>query len=93
MSANHNHKKGICEICKKEFPFSQLFPLKLIRPSILDTAKKQNPELNCDGYICTKDLREVRADHIENLLHEDKAALSALENEVIDSLENQDILT
>lgn len=88
----NNKKKGICEICHKELPNSRLFPIRLIRVSVLETARLKNPQLNLEGSICQKDLRELRADHVEGILREDKGALSKLEKEVIESLEHQDVL-
>ncbi|MCB1110911.1 MAG: DUF1003 domain-containing protein [Chlamydiia bacterium] len=89
--SNH-HKIGVCEICKQEFSYKKLFPIKLIRNSICDTLCKKHPDINLDGYICFPDLREIRADHIESLLRGDKGRLSSFEQEVLDSLASQDIL-
>lgn len=92
MSVNQNEKKGICEICHQKISYSQLFPMRLIRFPVLEIAKKYNSSLNDQGHICLKDLQKMRIDYIEDLLEEDKGALSKLDQEVLESLENQDIL-
>ena len=92
MSVNHNHKKGKCEVCQKVFPYRKLFPIRLIRPSVLDTALKANPSLNLNGYVCQEDLRILRTKHIATILESDKGAISKLDQEVIDSFRNQDLV-
>lgn len=87
-----NNKCKKCEICNQEFTYAKLFPIHLIRNSVLDTLCRKHPNTNKNGYICYPDLREIRAEHIESLLTEDKGALSKLEREVLESLETQDIL-
>lgn len=89
---NGNHKIGHCEICKGEFTCKKLFPIKLLRNSLLESIQKNHPDINIEGFLCFPDLREIRAEHIENLLTQDKGALSKLDKEVIDSLASQDIL-
>lgn len=87
-----NNKCRKCEICHEEFSNAKLFPIRLIRNSVLDAICKKHPNINRNGFICYPDLREIRAEHIETLLTADKGALSKLEREVIESLENQDVL-
>lgn len=86
-----NHKCKKCEICKQEFPYAKLFPIRLIRNSVLETICAKYPEINTARYICYPDLRELRSEHIEKLLTEDKGALSQHEREVLESLAHQDI--
>jgi len=85
-------KFSCCEICKKEFPYNKLFPIKLIRNSILENLKTTYPDINQDGFICFPDLRELRADYIESMLRKNKGALSSFEKEVLDSLATQVVL-
>ncbi len=90
MSRNHKCKE--CEICHGEFSYAKLFPIRLIRNSVMDTLCKKYPDANKNGYICYPDLQELRTEHIEKLLTEDRGALSKHEKEVIESLSRQDIL-
>ncbi|MCB1085102.1 MAG: DUF1003 domain-containing protein [Chlamydiia bacterium] len=87
-----NHQKKRCQICQKEFPIGKLFPVRLIRNGVLDTLYHQHPDINRDGYICYSDLREIRADHVEHLLTEDRGALTNLDKQVLDSLASEEIL-
>jgi uncharacterized membrane protein len=87
-----SHQKHKCEICHKEFSSHLLFPLRIIRSSVLDAAKKLYPNTNCDGYICQKDLHKIRTDHIEGILEENKGALSQFDQEVLSSMRKQDVV-
>ncbi len=84
---------GTCQKCHLTFPLSCLFPLKLVRSPVLELYMQDCPEMDKEGYICAEDLRLLRTKYVEKILAEDKGALSSLEKQVIESLENQDILT
>ena len=88
-----NHDKiGTCQICKKEFPYNNLFPINMIRNSIFNALRSEHPDIDSNGFICYPDLREIRTEYIEKLIREDKGALTSFEKEVLDSLSSQDIL-
>ena len=88
-----NHDKiGTCQICKHEFSYNNLFPINMIRNSILDTLHVEYPDIDTNSFLCYSDLREIRTEYIEKLIREDKGALSSFEKEVLDSLSSQDIL-
>ncbi|WP_316356103.1 DUF1003 domain-containing protein [Candidatus Neptunichlamydia sp. REUL1] len=88
----HHDKIGTCQICKHEFSYNNLFPINMIRNSILDVLQVERPNIDTNGFICYSDLREIRTEYIEKLIREDKGALSSFEKEVLDSLSSQDIL-
>lgn len=86
-------KKNKCQLCHQGFPLSELFPSQLIRPSILLNIKTDHPNWDDDGYVCLKDLRFLRNEHIEKSLLKEKGELSSLDKEVLESLEKQKIVT
>ncbi|NGX50862.1 MAG: hypothetical protein K1060chlam2_00713 [Chlamydiae bacterium] len=92
-STNNNHKKAKCEICKKEFLYSKLFPIKLIQNSVMESLLKKHPEMDRNGFVCYSDLREIRTEYVEKLLRDDKGALSQLDQDVLESMQSQDILS
>jgi uncharacterized membrane protein len=65
---------------------------ELIRPSLLDFAKKKVPDLDSKGFICFEDLGSFRKDYVKEVLEEEIGELSALDNEVVQSLEQHEIL-
>jgi hypothetical protein len=66
---------------------------ELIRPSLLEFVKKGMPGLDSKGFICFDDLGEFRKDYVKEVLQDEIGVLSALDQEVIESLEQHEILS
>ena len=81
-----------CQICGNTHP-AQLRPAALVRPAVVELIQRETGSWNEDGWICTDDLQRYRHRYVEILLTADKGELSALENEVIRSLREQEILS
>jgi uncharacterized membrane protein len=69
-----------------------MFPLSFLRSSLIENLQKKHPSVSPEGYICPKDMRAIRTERIQDLLVEDKGELSQLENEVLQSFEEHEIL-
>jgi uncharacterized membrane protein len=82
----------ICEVCKKPKPPNSGMIAELIRPSLLEFIKKKLPDLDSRGFICLDDLGEFRKDYIKEVLEDEIGELSVLDNEVIESLHQHEIL-
>ena len=82
----------ICQICKKPKPPHSGMIAELIRPSLLEFIKKKLPDLDSNGFICLDDLGEFRKDYIKEVLQDEIGELSVLDNEVIESLHQHEIL-
>ncbi|HEX4535855.1 MAG TPA: DUF1003 domain-containing protein [Candidatus Acidoferrum sp.] len=83
----------VCQVCKKsKSPHSGMIA-ELIRPSLVEFIKKKLPDLDSKGFICFDDLGEFRKDYIKEVLEDEIGELSALDNEVIASLEQHEILS
>jgi len=82
----------ICQICKKPKPPNSGMIAELIRPSLLEFIKKKLPDLDSSGFICLDDLGEFRKDYIKEVLQDEIGELSVLDNEVIESLHQHEIL-
>jgi hypothetical protein len=66
---------------------------ELIRSSLLEFAKKERPGLDSKGFICFDDLGDFRKDYVKEVLQDEIGELSALDQEVIESLEQHEILS
>ena len=66
---------------------------ELIRPSLLEFIKKRIPSLDSKGFICLDDLGEFRKNYVKEVLEEEIGELSALDQEVIESLQQHEILS
>src|SRR5206468_1452663 len=83
----------VCQICKKpKSPHSGMIA-ELIRPSLLEFIQKKLPDLDTKGFICLDDLGEFRKDYIKEVLEDEIGELSALDQEVIESLHQHEILS
>ena len=86
-------RRVLCQICGDwEKPPDEALPATLVRPSISRTIAKDHPSWSPDGYICLEDLNHYRAEHVEDVLEQERGELSALEAQVIRSLEEHEIL-
>src|SRR6266481_210150 len=83
----------ICEVCKKTKPPNSGMIAELIRPSLFEFIKKKLPDLDSKGFICLDDLGEFRKDYVKEVLQEEIGELSALDQEVIESLHQHEILS
>lgn len=66
---------------------------ELIRPSLLEFIKKKLPDIDGKDFVCFEDLGKSRKDYVKDVLEEEIGELSALDQEVIESLEQHEILS
>jgi uncharacterized membrane protein len=83
----------ICQVCKKPKSPHNGMIAELIRPSLLEFIQKKLPDLDSKGFICLDDLGEFRKDYIKEVLEDEIGELSALDQEVVESLEQHEILS
>jgi uncharacterized membrane protein len=83
----------ICQICNKPKSPQSGMVADLIRPSLLEFIKKRIPGLDSKGFICLDDLGGFRKDYVKEVLEEEIGELSALDQEVIESLQQHEILS
>ena len=86
-------KLGTCQVCHQQLSMRQLYPVELFRPSVHETARINYPDWNEHGYVCFDDLRKIRALRIESALKNQRGHLTAVDQEVVDSMKSQEILT
>src|SRR5437870_4988918 len=83
----------ICQICKKHKSPHGGMVAELIRPSLLEFIKKSVPEWDDKGFVCFDDLGEFRKDYVKEVLQDEIGELSTLDQEVIESLQEHEILS
>src|SRR5438067_12624002 len=83
----------VCQICKKTKPPDSGMIAELIRPSLLAFIKKKVPDVDSKAFICFEDLGEFRKDYVKEVLEDEIGELTALDQEVIESLEQHEILS
>jgi uncharacterized membrane protein len=82
-----------CQICKKTKNQNEIVPSALIRPAIIKIIQSTYPEFNDTGYICYDDLKVFRNKYIQQMVEEEKGELTELEQSVIQSFKDNEILT
>jgi uncharacterized membrane protein len=82
----------ICQMCKENKKKEELIPLKLLDIQLLDFIKEKFPACSEQGYICKSDLKKIRLQYVEEVLKKEKGELSNLENKVLQSLKEQEII-
>ncbi|HMF46791.1 MAG TPA: DUF1003 domain-containing protein [Candidatus Udaeobacter sp.] len=83
----------ICQVCKKSKSPNSGMIAELIRPSLLEFIKKKIPDLDPKAFICFEDLGEFRKDYVKEVLEDEIGELTALDQEVVESLERHEILS
>jgi len=81
-----------CQICGSD-KRSELHRGMFVRPVVAELIRAERGHWVEDGWICTRDRQEYRNKYIQHLLQEEKGEISSLEQEVIESLRQQEILS
>lgn len=83
----------ICQICKEQRPASEGQVAELIRPSLLNFMRSRHPQWDGNGFVCFDDIGDSRKEYVKEVLQEEIGELSALDEEVIESLRQHEIVT
>ncbi len=87
------HVEEPCFHCKRIRPYDVMVPGEMLRPAIIETVKKRYPTWKPDQMICVDCLDLFRSEYVEDALKEEVGELTQLEQEVIDSMKQQETLT
>jgi uncharacterized membrane protein len=82
-----------CQICGRNADETEIIPAGLVRPVVVDLARKFYPAWSDDGFICNDDLNRFRNQYVVSLIEEEKGELSYLEKEVLESITRHEILS
>ena len=82
----------ICSITNREYPAEEMTLLSAIRPRISRIIRRNFPQLDDQSPISLEALGQYRADYVRGVLEEDIGAITALEAEVVRSLQEHEVL-
>jgi uncharacterized membrane protein len=85
-------KMVLCQICKEEKRLSEVLPGELVRVPVVELIRKKYPEWSSSGFICLTDLNHFRTEYVQDVLEQEQGEMSALEEEVIRSLKEHELL-
>jgi len=83
----------ICQVCKEQKKISDVLSAEMIREPIAERIKATHPDWSPQSFICIPDLNRFRAEYVQNVIKEDRGELSVLEEEVVRSLTEQELLS
>jgi len=86
-------KNMVCNICGKTKARTRMMPAALVRNAVAEQIKISNPDWKPEGYICLSDLNQFRMKYIQSLLESEKGELTALDHEVLESLQRHETLS
>ena len=92
MKHKNNHTIQ-CSICGRSFSSQNMTSGEVIRNEIANEIKKIYPNWSNDKFICKTDLAEVRGNYVHALLESEKGELSSLEEDVVRSLKEHELLS
>ena len=82
-----------CQICKQHKSPQNGTIGEVVRPSLSDFIKKKDPQWDGKGFICFDDLGKFRRDYVKEVLQDEVGELSALDQEVVESLQAHELLS
>jgi uncharacterized membrane protein len=82
-----------CGICGKSFAEHEVIAGELVGDPVAQAIRGEHPAWSADQHICRADLARYRAGYVHALLESEKGELTNLEQEVLRSLREHDLLS
>jgi uncharacterized membrane protein len=92
MEATASRKLN-CQICGRAFMPQNGAIGDNVRPSLAEFIKSQRPNWDPQQFICFADLGIFRKDYVKRALEDEIGELTSLDQEVIESLQQHEVLT
>ena len=92
MNKTSTEKRRLCQVCGSDRA-ADLRPGILAGPAVAELILKATGSWSDKGWICTGDLQRYRHEYVKSLLEAERGELTALDNEVLESLRQQEILS
>ena len=86
-------RKLNCQICSRAFAPQSGAIGENVRPSLAEFIKTAHPNWDPHGFICFNDLGAFRKEYVKRALEDELGELSALDQEVVESLQQHELLT
>ena len=82
-----------CSLCGRSGDIQNLVPISALRPSLQRFILSLHPGMDDESRVCAEDLNEYRDRFLAEMLEEEKGELTRLEEDVLRSLRDQDLLS
>jgi uncharacterized membrane protein len=93
MPTHHRPEAFTCPVCGEMRPARAVVHGEMIRPAIADLIHRAKPDWTSNDSVCTTCLNRFRAEYVEDVLEDERGALSHLEDQVVASLKAQELLS
>ena len=82
-----------CAICSRSFAARNVVSAEIVRKELAAEILKTCPDWSAESFICRADLAQVRGSYVRSLLESERGELSALDQEVVRSLREHELLS
>jgi uncharacterized membrane protein len=89
---NKKSDMHLCTICGKSFSSRDLVPGAAVRDVISAEIVRDHPDWSPENFICRPDLTRYRTNYVHALLESEKGELTNLEQEVLHSIRDHELL-
>ena len=89
---NKKNDLGTCAICRNNFSKRDLVPGGAVRDFVANEILRDHPNWSPEASICRPDLMKYRAKYVHSLLESEKGELTGLEQEVLHSIRDHELL-
>ncbi len=93
MTHRGHSAQETCQVCHRTFPRRRLLPAHMVRAELLPLIREKVQEWSDDGFICFSCLNRFRSEYIRSLMEKDLGELDELEQEVVQSLQDKELLS
>ncbi len=90
---NSHELDKTCGVCGKSFNVRALVSSDLLNEQITAAIRRDHPDWSAESYICRPDLARYRSQYVHSLLESEKGELSDLEQEVLRSLQEHELIS
>ena len=91
MSKKANQQQT-CRICGKAFSARDLVRGAAVRDVVAKEILRDHPDWSPESFICRPDLNRYRSEYVHSLLESERGDLTSLEQEVLHSLQDHELL-
>jgi Predicted membrane protein len=88
-----SHPPAQCAVCGQIKPAEEIIPGILVRPAIDALIRRKQPSWTINDTICTTCHNSFRTDYVMEQVHRDNRELSALDQAVVESIRQNQIVT
>lgn len=87
------NEKYVCALCGKSLPLRSLVPGGAVREAVAKEIGRDYPQWSAESFICRPDLAKYQTKYVHFLLESEKGEISTLEQEVLRSIQEQELLS